>query len=159
MWPCRANAARQERGVPGVQRLLHPQGVACRCADFWQSPFQLGKLWWCGFLLAFLRRVSPGAWLHCKICPCHLGKAQPVPVKPCQGAGGKLHREPFLLKPGSCCFKKEKKKKILCGLWRESARTVQDHDWKAGSLSGHGGFPGPLQPAVDLARMLVPHSR
>lgn len=49
VWPCRAKAAGQERGVPGVPRLLHPQGAACRSVGFWQSPFQLGKSWWCGF--------------------------------------------------------------------------------------------------------------
>lgn len=30
----------------------------CVCADFWQSPFQLGSWWWC-FSLAFVVRVSP----------------------------------------------------------------------------------------------------
>lgn len=156
MWPGRGGMCRVSRvcSIPRVQ----PAGVLTAGShhSHWENHD--------GVVVFFAGLSEEGfSWSFVPLpnLPAPLGKGTAdLLAVPCQGAGGKLHREPFLLKPGSCCFKKKKKKKkILCGLWRESARTVQDHDWKAGSLSGHGGFPGALQPAVDLARMLVPHSR
>lgn len=86
VWPCRAKAAgvcgvSQGCSIPKVQHLQVVLPFGCHHSNW-------GKSWWRGFLLAFLRRVSPGALSHSQMCLRRLGKAQPVPVKPCQGSRG-----------------------------------------------------------------------
>lgn len=81
-----ARVAGQERGVPGVQRLLHPQAAACRCAGCWQSPFPLGKSWCCGFFAGIAEEGFSWSFVPLPNLPTLFGKGTASPGRALPGS-------------------------------------------------------------------------